>query len=78
MDQYCIGALLQRTAASLAGSTRVAIYGFSEFRGHHQFLHYRMLKLGIPHVFQDGPRRAHRWDSGWLPEAVEFLAATET
>lgn len=78
MDQYCIGPLLQRTAATLAGSTRLAIYGFSEFRGHHQFLHHRLLKLGIPHVYEDGPRRAHRWDSGWLPDAVRFLAASET
>lgn len=34
-----------------------------------------MLKWGIPHHYVDGPQRKHAWDSGWLPEAVQFLAA---
>ena len=74
MDKYCVSALLEREAARLAGKPRLALYGYSDFRGHHQFLHYRMLKLGIPHEYADGPRREHRWDSGWLPEAVDFLS----
>jgi hypothetical protein len=75
MDRYCVHGLLQKTAATWAGAgaSRFGLFGFSEFRGHHQFLHYRMLSLGIPHEYADGPRRDHRWDSGWLPEAVAFL-----
>lgn len=74
MDKYCVSALLEREAARFTGDPRLALYGYSDFRGHHQFLHYRLLKLGIPHEYADGPQRAHRWDSGWLPEAVGFLA----
>jgi hypothetical protein len=72
-DQYCVPELLQQAAANLAGEPRLAIYGYSEFRGHHQFLHYRLLHFGIAHDYADGPRRAHRWDSGWLVGAVDFL-----
>jgi hypothetical protein len=73
-DQYCVPELFQRSAAILGSEPRLALYGYSEFRGHHQFLHYRLLQFGIAHDYADGPRRAHRWDSGWLPDAVEFLA----
>jgi hypothetical protein len=74
MDRYCVGALVERATAGLAGEPRLALYGYGDFRGHHQFLHYRMLKLGVPHEYVDGPSRPHRWDSGWLPDAVEFVA----
>jgi hypothetical protein len=74
MDKYCVNALLETAAPRLGETPRLALYGYSDFRGHHQFLHYRMLKLGIPHEYADGTQRAHRWDSGWLPEAVAFVA----
>jgi hypothetical protein len=74
MDRYCVVDLVEQSVEALAKEPRLALYGYSEFRGHHQFLHYHMLKRGIPHEYSDGPRRSHRWDSGWLPDAVEFLA----
>lgn len=73
-DEYCIVELINSSAARLGSEPRIAISGFSEFRGHHQFLHFHMQKLGIPHEYEDGPSRAHRWDSGWLADAVAFLA----
>jgi Putative esterase len=73
MDRYCVVELINRSAEAFAGEPRLGLYGYSDFRGHHQFLHYHMLKLGIPHEYRDGPRREHRWDSGWVPEAVDFL-----
>ena len=72
-DDYCISELLKPSAEKLGEKARLGLYGFSEFRGHHQFLHYRLLHFGIAHDYADGPRRAHRWDSGWLPEAISFL-----
>lgn len=77
MDRYCVVDLINRSVETLAGEPRLALYGYSDFRSQHQFLHYHMLKLGIPHEFQDGPRREHRWDSGWLPAAVQFLACPD-
>lgn len=72
-DEYCISELLKPSAETMGKEPRLGLYGFSEFRGHHQFLHYRLLHFGIAHDYADGPRRAHRWDSGWLTEAVQFL-----
>ena len=37
-------------------------------------LHAQMVRLGVPHEFLFEPKRPHRWDSGWLERAVEFLA----
>ena len=31
----------------------------------------------LGHVFRDGPRREHRWESGWVPEAVALLLGPE-
>lgn len=72
-DQYCVPELLEPAAGKLGGQPRLALYGYCDFRGHHQFLHFRLLHFGIPHEYADGPRRSHRWDGGWLPDAVDFL-----
>jgi len=77
MNRYCIVDLLRESAASLADSPRLALCDFCDFRGQMQFLHYYLIKLGIPHAYQDGPRDRHRWDSGWLSGAVDFLAGDD-
>ena len=33
-----------------------------------------LVALDVPHVYQDGPKRAHVWGSGWLLDAVEAIA----
>lgn len=73
-DRYCVPELLAASAGNLGAETRLALYGYSDFRGHHQFLHFRLLHFGIPHEFADGPKRDHTWDGEWLPDAVAFLA----
>lgn len=32
-----------------------------------------MTNLGIPHGYTPGPKRSHRWDSGWVGQAVATL-----
>jgi hypothetical protein len=32
-----------------------------------------MDELGIPHHYENDTFREHRWDSGWLPDAVAAL-----
>lgn len=76
-DRYCVPELLERSAVHLGSEPRLALYGFSDFRGHHQFLHFRLLHFGIAHEFKDGPKRTHRWDSGWLPDAIDFLTGQQ-
>ena len=36
-------------------------------------LHQQMVELQIPHRYLFEPHIPHRWDSGWIPKAVEFL-----
>jgi hypothetical protein len=33
-----------------------------------------MERLKVPHEYRDGPQRKHDYYSGWVAEAVEFLA----
>ena len=75
MNRYCVVDLLRESAESLAGESRLALCDHCEFRGQMQFLHYYLLKLGIPHANHDVCRDRHRWDSGWLPAAVDFLVS---
>ncbi|MCZ7645376.1 MAG: alpha/beta hydrolase-fold protein [Planctomycetota bacterium] len=62
-------------------SERVAVLGYDAFgtqkapggRDHTQAFHEELDALGIPHVFRNDLTFAHRWDSGWLPQALEIL-----
>lgn len=36
-------------------------------------IHNLMVEEGIPHRYLMEPYREHRWDSGWMAEAVDFL-----
>jgi hypothetical protein len=51
--------------------------GYDAFRLDHQAAHRRMVALGIPHIYRDGPLRKHGWHSGWLPNAVDLLLADD-
>ena len=77
LDPYNVWDLLEAKAGILGGRRRLALLGYGVFRAHHQATHYRMLALGIDHEYQDGPEREHTWHSGWIPEAVAFLAGDD-
>ncbi|MEM7370228.1 MAG: alpha/beta hydrolase-fold protein [Bacteroidota bacterium] len=36
-------------------------------------IHMLLVQQGIPHRYLFESKRRHRWDSGWIPEAVRFL-----
>ena len=57
----------------IARSERLILLGYGNFRGDHQKVHDLMADLRISHVYADGPKREHRWESGWLSEAVQWL-----
>ncbi len=38
-------------------------------------IHNLLIENGVPHRYVMEPYREHRWDSGWIPEAIEFLIA---
>jgi S-formylglutathione hydrolase FrmB len=72
-DRYRPAVLLERCFPSLQSDCRLALHGYADFREDHELLHRRMAALGVPHDYRDGPQREHRWDSGWVPEAIEWL-----
>lgn len=72
-EHYRIPALLAKQADAFRGKPRLVLTGYDNFRSHHVETHARLVALGIPHAYRDGPRREHQWHSGWLPEAVALL-----
>lgn len=74
---YQISKLLERRAENLRGGpARLGLFGYGNFHAEHIAAHERMVRLGIPHEYHDGPQRKHIWESGWIPEAVEFLVGS--
>ena len=78
-ETYPVTRLLQQRGAALrdGDGPRLILLGYANFRGHHQAIHYLLDVLGIAHVYHDGPRRAHCWESGWVPEAARALLEGE-
>ncbi|MEZ5361121.1 MAG: alpha/beta hydrolase-fold protein [Bryobacterales bacterium] len=73
-ERYQITRLVRRRAELLQGSSRLVLTGYYEgFRRQHVAMHELLEGLAIPHVYRDGPKRAHHWESGWLGETVELL-----
>ena len=52
---------------------RLILLGYGNFRDQHEQAHSLMVDLKVPHIYRDGPKRQHIWESGWLTEAVELL-----
>ena len=77
-ERYRISALLAKQADALRGKPRLVLTGYDNFRSQHVETHERLVTLGVPHVYRDGPRRDHQWHSGWLPEAVDSLMDMES
>ena len=75
-EKYRVTRLLEERAGKLGEGKRLAILGYGGFRAEHIAVHALMDRLKIAHVYQDGPQRKHDWHSGWVAEAVEFLAST--
>ena len=74
-QKYRVTRLLEERAGKLGEGKRLAVLGYDNFRESHKVVHNLMERLKITHEYRDGPRRKHDWHSGWVPEAVEFLAA---
>jgi len=70
---YQIASLLKQRAAALKERARLVLLGHGNFLDDTRRAHRLLDNLGIPHVYAEGPRREHRWDSGWLDDAVRAL-----
>ena len=76
-EKYRVTTLLQRRATELRSGKRLILLGYEGFRDDHKMAHALMTDLKIPHDYQDGPRREHTWESGWVPEATKLLLTDE-
>jgi hypothetical protein len=74
-ERYRIPRLLREQAEAVRGARRLALLGYGNFRRDTQAAHELMARLGIPHVYADGPARKHHWDGGWMEAAVRALDA---
>lgn len=73
-ERYRISTLLKKQAGLLQGKARLFYYNTESKRAlGGAEIHRLMVQLGIPHRYLFEPKRRHRWDSGWIPEAVRFL-----
>ena len=77
-QKYQITQLVEQRAKELEDRPRLVLTGYDgSFRRQHQQMHALLEKLGVPHIYRDGPQRRHHWESGWLGEAVELMHANE-
>ena len=73
--RYQISELLTRRGAELGSEPRLILSGYDNFREDHVRARELLIDLDVAHVYRDGPKRKHHWESGWLPEAVGILAS---
>jgi S-formylglutathione hydrolase FrmB len=73
-ERYDVWDLLEAQAERFRdGDERFGLFGYRDFRGHHQATHHHMLRMGIKHLYRDGPKLDHNWGSGWIESAFGFL-----
>lgn len=73
-EHYRISSLLKEKGTILGSNQRLFYYNVEGKRGAGGAkIHQLMIELGIPHRYLYEPKIKHRWDSGWIPEAINFL-----
>jgi hypothetical protein len=75
-DLYSIPRTLADRSAPFVAARRLWLGGYSSqstWRNDMIAAHLQMVSLGMLHEWADGPERAHRYDSGWLGDAVVSL-----
>jgi hypothetical protein len=72
-ENFRLTDLLKSRAAELGEDARLIHLGYGNFRDEHEAFEALLMDLKLPHRYVDGPKREHRWESGWVPEAVELL-----
>jgi len=73
-ERYRLSRLLRERGAELGEEARIFYYNTGGNRAQGgAMLHDLMVELGIAHRYLYEPKRRHRWDSGWLAEAVRFV-----
>lgn len=73
-ELYRVSSLLKKSGNQLGDSERLFYYNTEGVRASGGVdIHQLMVNLEFPHRYLFETKRKHRWDSGWIPEAVGFL-----
>lgn len=72
-ETYRLLPALKNCQTLKTSAARLVLTGYDNFREHHETAHQQLDESKLPHVYRDGPKRKHVWDSGWVEEAVELL-----
>jgi enterochelin esterase-like enzyme len=76
-EKHRISNLIKTRGKSLGHEERLFYYNTEGTRAQGGVeLHRLMIETGIPHRYCYDTGREHRWDSGWIPLAIEFLVET--
>ncbi len=73
-ETYRLLPALKKCTPLLDTPPRLVLTGYDNFRSEHETAHQQLNEWKIPHLYRDGPKRKHTWNSGWVEEAVELLA----
>ena len=73
-ERYRVSRLLEENAAAFRKGIRLGLFGGEAFQKDHQEARKLLQNLSIPHAFDENWERKHVWESGWIPEAMKFLA----
>jgi hypothetical protein len=74
MADYLPMKLAEAPAATFrAGGPRLTILGRKIWWNHQAIFHDLLTRLEVPHRYDDSLVFEHRWDSGWLPKAIEIF-----
>lgn len=72
-EGYRLKSLLKSRRTELGEDVRLVHMGYGNFRDAHEAFETLLKDLKLSHRYVDGPKREHRWESGWVPEAVGLL-----
>jgi len=79
MAPYVVSTLaMQRAAAFAGGSPRFTLLGHDAFGAETLAYHQLLLKLGLPHHFDNRLLYKHHWHSGWVPKALDLFLASDS
>ncbi len=73
-ERYRLSTLIKTRGKALGDEARIFYFNTDGARAEGGAkIHRLMIERGIPHRYLREPKRPHRWDSGWMPEAVGFV-----
>ncbi|MCH2180456.1 MAG: esterase family protein [Mariniblastus sp.] len=74
---YQISELLKTAPGRLGSGPRLIHGGYANFQADHQTIDELVQDLKLESRFQNGPERAHSWNSGWLAPLLNELVKAE-